>query len=220
MDNLVQSYNNTLPKEFCDHVINLFENSDNQTIGISGGGINTDIKDSTDLMVHANLDNPEWDYVYNYVRENLLSNLVDYLGKFPFIQMNSSYSSMSSLVRTAQLAFMSSNNAVPHMQIQRYIGDQGYYTWHHENHGGDTSKRELAFIYYLNDVNGGETEMLYNPMKITPESGKLALFPAYWTHKHKGNPPKDGQTKYILTGWIESMGKDEIGKEFEQDYFI
>ena len=127
---------------------------------------------------------------------------------------------MSSLVRTAQLSFMSSNNAVPHMQIQRYIGDQGYHTWHHENHGGDTSKRELAFIYYLNDVEGGETEMLFNPMKITPETGKLALFPAYWTHKHRGNPPMDGQTKYILTGWVESMGTKEIGKEFNQDYYI
>ena len=189
MDNLVQSYNNTLSKEFCDHVINLFENSNSKTEGISGGGVNKNIKDSTDLMIHANLDNPEWIYVYDYVRENLLSNLVDYLGKFPFLHMNSKYSSMSSLVRTAQLAFMSSNNAIPHMQIQRYVGNQGYYTWHHENSGGDTSKRELAFIYYLNDVDGGETEMLYNPMKISPETGKLAMFPAYWTHKHRGNPP-------------------------------
>lgn len=220
MDNLVQSYNNTLSKEFCSHVIDLFENSNNQVEGASGSGINKNIKDSTDLMIHANLENPEWVYVYDYVRENLLSNLVDYLGKFPFIQINSSYSSMSSLVRTAQLAFMSSNNTIPHMQIQRYTDGQGYHTWHHENHGGNTSKRELAFIYYLNDVEGGETEMLYNPVKITPETGKLALFPAFWTHKHRGNPPQKGQTKYILTGWIESMGTKEIGKEFNQDYYI
>ena len=220
MDNLVQSYNNTLSKEFCNHVIDLFEQSNNKTEGISGGGINKNIKDSIDLVVTANLDDSNWSHVYDYVRENLLSNLVDYLGKFPFLHMNSQYSSMSSLVRTAQLAFMSSNNAIPHMQIQRYVGDQGYYTWHHENSGGHTSKRELAFIYYLNNVDGGETEMLYNPMKISPETGKLAMFPAYWTHKHRGNPPLEGQTKYILTGWIESMGKEEIGKEFEQDYFI
>ncbi len=220
MDNLVQSYNNTLSKEFCSHVIDLFENSNNQVEGASGSGINKNIKDSTDLMIHANLENPEWVYVYDYVRENLLSNLVDYLGKFPFIQINSSYSSMSSLVRTAQLSFMSSNNTIPHMQIQRYTDGQGYHTWHHENHGGNTSKRELAFIYYLNDVEGGETEMLYNPVKITPETGKLALFPAFWTHKHRGNPPQKGQTKYILTGWIESIGTKEIGKEFNQDYYI
>ena len=32
----------------------------------------------------------------------------------------------------------------------------------------------------------GETEMKYNPQKIKPETGKLTLFPAYWTHKHRG----------------------------------
>ena len=46
MDNLVQSYNNTLSKEFCNHVIDLFEQSNNKTEGISGGGINKNIKDS------------------------------------------------------------------------------------------------------------------------------------------------------------------------------
>ena len=67
MDNLVQSYNNTLSKEFCNHIIDLFESSNNQVEGVSGSGVNKDIKDSTDLMVHANLNNPEWDYIYNYI---------------------------------------------------------------------------------------------------------------------------------------------------------
>ena len=31
---------------------------------------------------------------------------------------------------------------------------------------------------------------------------------------------KDGKKKYIITGWYESMGKDEIGREFQSDYFI
>ena len=220
MDNLVQIYKNTLSNDFCNHVIDLFENDNNQMEGISGSGVNKNIKDSTDLMITSYLDNPEWDYVYNYIRENLLGNLVDYLGKFPFLHMNSNYSSQSSLVRTAQLAFKSSNNGNHHMQIQRYIGDQGFHSWHHENSGGNTAKRELAFLYYLNDVDGGETEILYNPQKITPETGKLALFPAYWTHKHRGNSPQNGQTKYVITGWVESMGKDKIGEEFHGDYFI
>jgi Rps23 Pro-64 3,4-dihydroxylase Tpa1-like proline 4-hydroxylase len=208
MDNLVQSYNNTLSKEFCDHVIDLFKNSNDQA------------ENTSSLMIHANLDNPDWLYVYDYVRENLLSYMVDYLSKFPFIYINSKYSNQSSLIRTAQLAFMSGNNGIPHMRIQRYVEGQGDRIWHHENHGGNTSKRELVFTYYLNDVNGGETEMLYTPGKITPETGKLAMFPAYWTHKHKVNPPQEGQTKYIITGWIENMGTEVIKKEFNQDYSI
>jgi len=222
MDNLVQIYKNTLPSEFCNHVINSFEQSKNQIEGLAGGGVNKQIKDSTDLMITSQLDDPNWKYIYDYLRENLLGNFIDYLGKFPYIFMNSSYSSQSSLVRTAQLAFKSSNDSIPHMQIQRYVHGQGFHSWHHENDGGSTSssKRELAYLYYLNDVSGGETEIKYNPQKITPETGKLTLFPGHWTHKHRGNSPDKGQTKYVVTGWVECMGKEEISDEFNEDYFI
>ena len=207
MDNLVQIYKNTLSNDFCNHVINLFENDNNQIEGMAGGGVNKNIKDSTDLMITNNLDNPEWLYVYDYVRENLLGNFVDYLGKFPFIFMNSEYSSQSSLIRTAQLAFMSSNNSTPHMQIQRYINDQGFHSWHHENQGGDMGKRELAFLYYLNDVDEGETEMKYNPQKISPETGKLALFPAYGhINIEVIHQKKDKQNMLLLGGlrlWVK-----------------
>ena len=102
MDNLVQIHKNALPTELCSHIINLFEESNMQQEGIAGGGVNKQIKDSVDLMILDEVDNPEWKYIYDYVRENLLGNLVDYLGKFPFYHMNSHYSSQSSLVRTAQ----------------------------------------------------------------------------------------------------------------------
>jgi Rps23 Pro-64 3,4-dihydroxylase Tpa1-like proline 4-hydroxylase len=107
------------------------------------------------------------------------------------------------------------------MQMQRYIDDQGYYAWHHENEGGTTAKRELFFIYYLNDVdNGGETEFKFNPKKVKPEAGKLVIAPALWTHKHRGNPPQNGQYKYIITGWIEKKDEHYISEEFEEDYLI
>ena len=34
MDNLVQTYNNALPSDFCQHVIDLFESSNNLIDGI------------------------------------------------------------------------------------------------------------------------------------------------------------------------------------------
>ena len=58
MDNLVQIYKNTLSNDFCNHVIDLFENDNNQMEGISGSGVNKNIKDSTDLMITSYLDNP------------------------------------------------------------------------------------------------------------------------------------------------------------------
>jgi len=58
-------------------------------------------------------------------------------------------------------------------------------------------------MIYLNDVEeGGETEFLYYARRIKPTQGTLLIWPAYFTHAHRGNPPLSN-TKYIITGWIE-----------------
>jgi len=40
-------------------------------------------------------------------------------------------------------------------------------------------------------------------MRVKPKKGRLILFPAGFTHTHRGNPPLDGE-KYIITGWVET----------------
>jgi hypothetical protein len=220
MDNLVKIYNNAINPEICQFIINKFESSQNQIEGISGGGVRKHIKASTDLMIHDEAGRDEdWKYIYDYLMENLLSHLVDYIEQNDFPVLSNNFSSKSSAVRTAQTCFMSGNNNFPHIQMQRYIGGEGYYAWHHENEGGNTDKRELFYIYYLNTLNSGGTEFKYNSQIVYPETGKLLMAPAYWTHKHRGNAPGDGNTKYIITGWIESK-PNTISEEFEEDYLI
>ena len=54
---------------------------------------------------------------------------------------------------------------------------------------------------YLNDVEeGGETEFLYQGVKLKPETGKLVIFPTSYMYPHRGNPIYKGE-KYIITGW-------------------
>lgn len=220
MDNLVQVYNNALPQDMCSYIIDTFESSSDNTMeGMSGGGVQRHIKASTDLMIHQNLDDKRWKYIYDYLMSNLLTHWVDYLSKNPFVVRGDGFSSKSSLVRSATHCFMSGNNNYPHIQMQRYIGGEGYYAWHHENEGGTSAKREVFYIYYLNTLEEGATEFKYNPQKVYPEAGKLIMAPCHWTHKHRGNPPGDGNTKYILTGWLESKPHN-IHEEFEQDYLL
>jgi len=58
-------------------------------------------------------------------------------------------------------------------------------------------------MLYLNDVEeGGETEFLYQKMRVKPTKGTILIWPADWTHTHRGNPPLSGD-KYIYTGWME-----------------
>jgi hypothetical protein len=57
-------------------------------------------------------------------------------------------------------------------------------------------------MYYLNDVTkGGETEFYYQKCFISPQTGRLVIAPAGFTHTHKGHIPLS-EDKYILTSWV------------------
>lgn len=219
MDQLVQIYDNTLTSDFCQYVIDQFEKSSNTIEGVTSGGVRPNVKSSTDLMITHQLEDESWSFIYDYLRENLLGNFVDYLSKNPFLGVGDNFSSKVSLVRTAQAAFMSNHNGYPHMQMQRYVNDQGYYAWHHENEGGDSVNRQVFFIYYLNSIQGGETEFKFNSQKVEPVAGRLLLAPCFWTHRHRGNAPHNDQVKYIITGWVSSINHN-LHIELEQDYLM
>ena len=58
-------------------------------------------------------------------------------------------------------------------------------------------------MLYLNDVDdGGETEFLHQSKRVKPEEGTFLIWPAGFTHMHRGNPPLKGE-KYIVTSWVE-----------------
>tara|TARA_A100000164_G_scaffold356921_1_gene367015 strand:- start:119 stop:736 length:618 start_codon:yes stop_codon:yes gene_type:complete len=89
-------------------------------------------------------------------------------------------------------------------KLQKTSPCEGYHTWHHDSEASDPY-RKLVILMYLNDgFKGGETEFLYQSCRITPKAGKFIIFPAGWTHTHRGNPPLDGD-KYIMNGWIEEF---------------
>ncbi|MBD1194941.1 2OG-Fe(II) oxygenase [Vulcanococcus sp. Clear-D1] len=89
-------------------------------------------------------------------------------------------------------------------KFQRTRPGEGFHEWHFEN-GGDNAYRKLVTMLYLNSVEeGGETEFLYLHRRIKPLQGRLLIFPAAFTHTHRGNPPLRGD-KYILTSWLEEF---------------
>jgi uncharacterized membrane protein len=62
--------------------------------------------------------------------------------------------------------------------------------------------RIFAWMTYLNDVNqGGETCFEHFDLKVKPITGQTLIWPAEWTHAHKGEVLLKGN-KYIITGWM------------------
>ena len=86
--------------------------------------------------------------------------------------------------------------------IQRTLPGEHYH-WHIDGGSHEFSQRQLVAVWYLNDVPGpgGETEFLFQNLKIRPQAGKLLLFPPFWTHEHRGVTLQAG-VKYIATTWV------------------
>jgi hypothetical protein len=87
-------------------------------------------------------------------------------------------------------------------KVHKVKEKQGYHSWHNENCSYEYRDRLLAFMTYLQAPSeGGETEFLLQSKRIDPVVGRTLIWPAGFTHKHRGNPPLKGEKIYI-TGWF------------------
>ena len=198
IDDFILVKDNAFTDEFCDQLVNHFEESDTQGLtyeGYSGRGINHDTKHTTDLNI---LEVPELDSKYTKSIVDKFNDLLmnDYLNKLPH----------QDLFPGNSLFFDSTFYEC--LNIQRYKQGEGHYNaWHIETGNFQMSRRMFAFILYLTDVNeGGETELLYSKTKINSKKGRLLIFPSTFPYVHKGHMPIDND-KYILTTWLSFVPK-------------
>jgi prolyl 4-hydroxylase len=167
---------------FCDTLIKYLE--DDATVKGKGyvgtqGQVKLNVKDSTDCTLYP--DNPMADLYLDHMTP--AAHL--YTQKY------------ERLIADTALDIREPFN------IQKYEPPTGGFPeYHHERKIGSMSeKRALVFMTYLNDVDdGGETEFLYQQVKIKPEKGLTLFFPPEWTYTHRGNIVNS--TKYIVTGWF------------------
>ena len=95
----------------------------------------------------------------------------------------------------------------PLYNIQGYDGpEEGFFSLHNE-HTGMYPYRMIAWMIYLNDAECG-TEFPYQKLTVIPKVGRTVIWPAGWTHPHKGVTPNEG-LKYIATGWFYFLPKGE-----------
>lgn len=94
-------------------------------------------------------------------------------------------------------------NNIPTVHVQRYTKGKSYNVLHCENDANPLFlNRILVFMTYLNDIHeDGETYFPYQNFTCKPKKGLTLIWPAYFTHVHKGIPAHK-EIKYILTGWF------------------
>lgn len=178
---MIEIYHNALANEECDILIQQFEDDPNKGTGMiispDGPSPMPQYKQSTDLTLDKD------SHAYNQIiMPSLVSHLHKYSEKYPHLNTLSKWTASSKY------------------NIQRYDDGEGYFMMHCE-HCEKAPFRILAWMYYLNDAECG-TYFPTQEITLNATKGDLAIWPAFWTHPHKGVTPNIG-TKYICTGWIE-----------------
>ena len=88
------------------------------------------------------------------------------------------------------------------LRIKRYLcgGDDQFQP--HFDSLDEVAGRYLVFLWYLNDVaDGGETEFCDLGVRVQARAGRLLMFPPYWMFQHAGLPPLSND-KYIVSTYL------------------
>ena len=90
-------------------------------------------------------------------------------------------------------------------KIQKTQAGGGYHVWHCEDGSFLYRDRVLTWMIYLNDIpveNGGATDFLHQNCSFQPTTGTMVMWPATYTHMHRGAFLTGDIPKYIATGWF------------------
>lgn len=191
-DQFIGVYDNVFGPEYCKMVIEHFKYVKGMGHTIARDNHQAQAHEIDDLQYYTH---EEFDSAIR-VRNSEVNNTF-FQGMDSCLQ---EYAKKYSAIRIGQELRMFAN------KIQETKVGGGFHAWHAERSRQDNDHRVLAVMMYLNDVqNGGETEFLYQHKRVQAKAGRALIWPAGFTHTHRGNPPLSN-TKYIMTSWFEFVG--------------
>lgn len=190
-EDFIRLYSGVYPEGYCEHLIAEFERLTQSGAGANrqdGEGAPRHRKDDMQLGLNMGVhvsapfnDTPTTDIFFKG-----LQACYDH------------YSNEFSVLKDARISGTA-------MKMQRTDPGGGYHVWHGEQGNGEHAERVLVYMLYLNtlaDQDGGETEFLYQRKRIRPEANTMLIWPAAFTHAHRGNTVLGSRSKYIVTGWF------------------
>jgi len=188
MDQFIQVYKKAFSNEFCNKAIDSFKAAEQGGIAVNrqvhDGVPKTEKQDIAVFLPHIPLRHADKDLLNEFNRVFWNECYRNYANQFDILKQISHHNSYT-------------------MKIQKTRPGEGYHIWHTEVADVPSSTRLLTWTVYLNDdFEAGETEFLYQHYRYKPSKGDCIIFPAAYTHTHRGNPPIGGD-KYIVTGWVE-----------------
>ncbi len=178
-------FDNYFSNEFCEDCIAIFDDAEASGLVVGRNNSGLSIKDQA--LIHTQIPASSLP---------LAKHLVDIIN----------YDIIPEFLKKYDIASQYDCINVGGAKMQKTLPTEGYHVWHMEHSNQMDSYRSIcAWALFLNDVEeGGELEFLYQSKRIKPKKGDFVLWPAGYTHHHRGNPPLQG-VKYIYTGWLDTL---------------
>lgn len=193
--NYVEVVDNVLAKEYCQHLIDKFNEclrwsfrrgdiakltELNMWTSELASGLNTFARlRETTLSV--------WDYTEDYKKLNkiVLEQTTKYKEKWDgYLQMPSNF-------------------VIENYRTKKYEPNSGdEFKSHTDATTFDTCQRHLACLFYLNDSDGGTEFLSPQQTIIEAKQGRLVIFPPSWQYVHRGMPCTNKEGKYILSTYL------------------
>jgi hypothetical protein len=191
--NFIEVYENAVDSNTCEKIIKHFEEVKSAGLSIdrqSKEGVakltkDTDMYDLTgtpDLLPENTITSANDKIIFQTFKEAFWNCYNQYITKYDLTQTTT-------------------HTLDGYVKIQKTVPGQGYHVWHWEQDSVSHGHRLLLVMLYLNDVEeGGETEFLYQGLRVKPKQGSIMICPGSFTHTHRGNPPLTGE-KYVMNTW-------------------
>ena len=170
---MVKAYDNVLPKNICDNLIDLFEKNIQHQHFIN--------HNNCPCFTQVNV---------NQISTDIIRSLIPYLSDV-----------YNRYRKDIDNYYSPPLKELEEFRIKKYnIGGDQRFDEHVDVTDYDSSLRAVAFLFYLND-NDGNTVFPKHGLNIKPVSGKVIIFPPTWEYPHSGLPPKSN-SKYIMSTYI------------------
>ena len=190
-NNFIGMYDNVFPDGYCRHMIDEFERFNSRGMCLNRKqSENANKVKKNDIHLFLNMKNHQPDRFQDKSSERIFFNRLqtcfdDYVEEYD-------------ILKGADLRCTS-------IKMQKTVPGAGYHVWHAEQGNAASQNRGLVYSVYLNTLDedgAGETEFLYQQLRIPPKENTLIIWPAAFTHAHRGNVVFGNTPKYIITGWF------------------
>jgi hypothetical protein len=185
-------YRDVTPEGYCQHMIEEFDR-------LQAEGMGSNRQQAEGAALHAKND-------YAMFLESGAGTMFNFFDEQPVLRQFYNATQMCFETYSSKFSVLQGSSIIGTCaKMQKTPPGGGYHLWHGEQDSGVQAARVLTYMLYLNTFEpeeGGETEFLYQRLRLRPEANTMVVWPAAYTHAHRGNPVLGIRDKYVITGWF------------------